>query len=155
MIGATLRISREMLCLPCAGFKKKYFWLSRTQRPKPSRNLFKNCSKSTPGWFMDGRMSDVDGIFILFMKMKKEFCSRLGSKLHKNKLCKGFFFMYVLTNKNNAKYFVFPLCIRFFLDSLIIQYTLHTFYTTQNTQNIFLKTYRPSSYWVSTILRID
>ena len=33
---------------------------------------------------MDGRVSDFDDIFILFMKMEKKSCSRLGSKHQQN-----------------------------------------------------------------------
>ena len=39
---------------------------------------------------MDGRVSDFDDISILFMKMQKEFCSRLCSKYTHKLLCRVF-----------------------------------------------------------------
>ena len=49
---------------------------------------------------MDGSVSDIDYILILFMKMQKE--SRLGSKHQQKTILEGVLFMYVLTNTNSV-----------------------------------------------------
>ena len=46
-------------------------------------------------------MSDFDDIFILFMKMQSESCSRLGSKHQRKIFCNDVIFMYSLTNTKN------------------------------------------------------
>ena len=76
------------------GWLVNIFWLGRTLRPKADRNLLKCCSESTPDGLMDGRVSDFDDIFILFMKMEMESCSRLGSK-HHQKLFWRLFSLYI------------------------------------------------------------
>ena len=50
---------------------------------------------------MDGRVSDFDDIFILFMKMEMESGSRLGSK-HEQKILEAILIMYLLTKTNIA-----------------------------------------------------
>ena len=49
---------------------------------------FRERYTSSPDWFMDGRLSYFDDIFILFMNMKS--CSRLGSKHQQKLLCRPF-----------------------------------------------------------------
>ena len=69
-------------------------WLGWTLTPKYS---FKKKSKSIPGGQTDGRLSDFDDIFILFRKMHKESCSRLGSKTDANYF--GCWSLHVCLNK--------------------------------------------------------
>ena len=65
-------------------YKKGFDILSKIFRLIGSSNLgfdyFQVGSKSTHDWLMDERVSNVDDIFILFIKMEIESCSRLGSK---------------------------------------------------------------------------
>ena len=46
---------------------------------------------------MDGRVSDFDDIFIFFMKMKRESCSRFDSKHQQKKVVEAVLFMYLFS----------------------------------------------------------
>ena len=51
--------------------QKIWFLLCRTLRPGASRNLFWVCSELTHAWLMDGRVSDFEDFFVLFMKYRR------------------------------------------------------------------------------------
>ena len=75
-------------------------WQDPDMRPKASRKLFNMCSKSTPDWLMDGRLSDYVDFFHSLKKIQRESCLWLGCK-HQHKLFRMSFHHVCL---NNYKY---------------------------------------------------